>query len=281
MHFETAPAKINLTLDTLYKREDGYHEVSMVMTTIDLNDQLSFEKRDDNQIVIISEHQYVPTDYRNLAFQAAKLMREEYNLKAGVTITIEKNIPIAAGLAGGSSDAAATFRGMNALFNIGCSLDELAELSARLGSDIPFCVYGGTALATGRGEKIEHLPKPLNAWVILAKPAISVSTRTIYSALKPGSREPASQKMAEVVKTGDYLKIIEYMKNDLEAVTCNKYPDVKRLIDNMNASGADKAMMSGSGPTVFGLVQKERQAIHLYNALRGCCDEVYRVRLIG
>lgn len=281
MHFETAPAKINLTLDTLYKRDDGYHEVSMVMTTIDLNDQLSFEKRGDDEIVIISEHQYVPTDFRNLAYQAAQLMKKKYQLKEGVTITIEKNIPIAAGLAGGSSDAAATFRGMNALFNLGLSLDELAALSADLGSDIPFCVYGGTAIATGRGEKIEHLPKPLNAWVILAKPSISVSTKTIYTALQPGEKPPSSHKMAEAVKAGDYHKIIDAMKNDLEHVTCEKYPEVKKLIDNMSASGADKAMMSGSGPTVFGLVQKERQAIHLYNALRGCCSEVYRVRLIG
>lgn len=281
MHFETAPAKINLTLDTLYKRDDGYHEVSMVMTTVDLNDQLSFEKRGDDEIVIISEHQYVPTDYRNLAYQAAKLMKKKYQLKEGVTITIEKNIPIAAGLAGGSSDAAAAFRGMNALFSLGLSLDELAALSAELGSDIPFCVYGGTAIATGRGEKIEHLPKPLNAWVILAKPSISVSTKTIYTALRPGEKTPSSHKMAEAVKAGDYQKIIDTMKNDLEDVTCEKYPEVKKLIDNMRASGADKAMMSGSGPTVFGLVQKERQAIHLYNALRGCCSEVYRVRLIG
>ncbi|MFD2831625.1 4-(cytidine 5'-diphospho)-2-C-methyl-D-erythritol kinase [Corticicoccus populi] len=281
MHFETAPAKINLTLDTLYKRDDGYHEVSMVMTTVDLNDQLSFEKRDDHKIVIISEHQFVPTDQRNLAYQAAELMRKTYRIQEGVTITIEKNIPIAAGLAGGSSDAAATFRGMNVLFELERSLDELAELSKQLGSDIPFCVYGGTALATGRGEKIRHLPKPLNAWVILAKPSISVSTRTIYTALNPGQQAPASNDMAEAVTAGDYQKIIDTMKNDLEVVTCEKYPEVKKLIDNMAASGADKAMMSGSGPTVFGLVQKERQAIHLYNALRGCCNEVYRVRLLG
>lgn len=281
MHFETAPAKINLTLDTLYKRDDGYHEVSMVMTTVDLNDHLSFEKREDHQIIIISEHQYVPTDHRNLAYQAAKLMKETYGITGGVTITIEKNIPIAAGLAGGSSDAAATFRGINTLFELGCTLEELAELSSQLGSDIPFCIYGGTALATGRGEKIEHLPKPLNAWVILAKPSISVSTRTIYTALKPGKETPRSKEMAEAVKCGDYSRIIGTMKNDLEYVTCQKYPEVSKLIENMKTSGADKAMMSGSGPTVFGLVQKERQAIHLYNALKGCCDEVYRVRLLG
>ena len=281
MHYETAPAKINLTLDTLFKREDGYHEVSMVMTTVDLNDQLSFEKRADNKIIIETENQYLPNDKKNLAYQAAALMMETYGIRTGVNIFIDKNIPIAAGLAGGSSDAAATFRGMNALYGLGRPLEELADLSAQLGSDIPFCVYGRTALCTGRGEKISLLPKPTNAWVILAKPSIGVSTKTIYSHLDPGRHEPASGKVVEAALAGDYDGVIHHMKNDLEEVTVEHYPEVAKLIDNMEASGADKAMMSGSGPTVVGLVQKERQAIHVYNSMRGCCNEVYRVRLLG
>lgn len=281
MHYETAPAKINLTLDTLFKREDNYHEVSMVMTTVDLNDQLSFEKRSDDKIIIETENQYVPNDRKNLAYQAAALMMETYNIKTGVNIVIDKNIPIAAGLAGGSSDAAATFRGMNKLYGLERPLDELADLSAQLGSDIPFCVYGRTALCTGRGEEVKLLPKPTNAWVILAKPSIGVSTKTIYSHLEPGKHEPASGKVVEAALAGDYDGVIRHMKNDLEEVTARHYPEVKKLIQNMEASGADKAMMSGSGPTVFGLVQKERQAIHVYNSMRGCCNEVYRVRLLG
>jgi len=281
MHFETAPAKINLTLDTLFKRRDGFHEVSMVMTTVDLNDQLSFSKRKDKKIMIDTEHQYVPTDRRNLAYQAASLMMETYGIETGVNITIDKRIPIAAGLAGGSADAAAAFRGMNALYDLGIETTELAELSSKLGSDIPFCVYGGTAIASGRGEKIEHLPKPPNAWVILAKPKINVSTKTIYQALKPGNNRPGSREMAAAVTEGDYKEIIALMKNDLQEVTCRRYPEVERLIDSMSASGADCAMMSGSGPTVFGFVQKERQAAHLYNAMKGCCSEVYKVRLLG
>ncbi|MCD2138329.1 4-(cytidine 5'-diphospho)-2-C-methyl-D-erythritol kinase [Salinicoccus halitifaciens] len=281
MHYETAPAKINLTLDTLFKREDNYHEVSMVMTTVDLNDQLSFEKRSDDKIIIETENQYVPNDRKNLAYQAAALMMETYNIKTGVNIVIDKNIPIAAGLAGGSSDAAATFRGMNKLYGLERPLDELADLSAQLGSDIPFCVYGRTALCTGRGEEVKLLPKPTNAWVILAKPSIGVSTKTIYSHLEPGKHEPASGKVVEAALAGDYDGVIRHMKNDLEEVTVRHYPEVKKLIQNMEASGADKAMMSGSGPTVFGLVQKERQAIHVYNSMRGCCNEVYRVRLLG
>lgn len=281
MHYETAPAKINLTLDTLYKRNDGYHEVSMVMTTVDLNDNLSFEKRTDKKIVIESDHQFVPTDRRNLAYQAAQLMMRRYNIKSGVTINIDKHIPIAAGLAGGSADAAATFRGMNALYGLGVELDELAELSAELGSDIPFCVYGGTALATGRGEIIERLPRPPHAWIVLAKPSLSVSTKTIYGALKPGKNKPGSGAMKAAIINNDYSEILNALKNDLEEVTVRKYPQVKKLLGNMKESGAEGALMSGSGPTVFGIVRKERQSVHLYNAMKGCCAEVYRIRLLG
>lgn len=281
MHYEIAPAKINLTLDTLYKRDDGYHEVSMVMTTVDLNDNLSFEKRRDRKIIIESDHQFVPTDRRNLAYQAAQLMMRRYKIKTGVTINIDKHIPIAAGLAGGSADAAATFRGMNALYNLGVGLDELAALSSELGSDIPFCVYGGTALATGRGEIIERLPRPPHAWVVLAKPSVSVSTKTIYGALKPGKNKPASELMKKAIIDGDYEQILGTLKNDLEEVTVKKYPQVRKLLGNMKESGADGALMSGSGPTVFGIVRKERQSVHLYNAMKGCCAEVYRIRLLG
>ncbi|MCG1009490.1 4-(cytidine 5'-diphospho)-2-C-methyl-D-erythritol kinase [Salinicoccus sp. ID82-1] len=281
MHFETAPAKINLTLDTLFKREDGYHEVNMVMTTVDLNDQLTFEKRNDKRIVIETEHQYVPSDRRNLAYQAAALMIRTYGIDTGVTIAIEKNIPIAAGLAGGSADAAATFRGIDALYDLGADINELAELSGQLGSDIPFCVYGGTALATGRGERIEHLCKPPNAWVILAKPKVNVSTKTIYQALEPGKNHPASEDMVKAIEAGNYQMMMKLMKNDLQEVTMKKHPDVKKLIDTMLDNGADGAMMSGSGPTVFGFTHKERQATQLYNAIKGCCHEVYKVRLLG
>lgn len=281
MHYETAPAKINLTLDTLYKRDDGFHEVSMVMTTVDLNDNLSFEKRTDRKIVIHSEHQFVPTDRRNLAYQAALLMMRCYKIETGVTITIDKHIPIAAGLAGGSADAAATFRGMNALYELGLELEELAQISSELGSDIPFCVFGGTALATGRGEIIERLPKPPHAWIVLAKPEISVSTKTIYGALKPGKNKPQSEMMKQAIINNDYEQILSTLKNDLEEVTVKKYPQVKKLLGNMKESGSEGALMSGSGPTVFGIVRKERQGILLYNAMKGCCAEVYRIRLLG
>lgn len=281
MHIETAPAKINLTLDTLYKRKDGYHEVQMVMTEVDLNDRLTFSIRKDNKIVIETEHQFIPTDKRNLVYQAAQLMQKQYNITQGVNIKIEKNIPVAAGMAGGSTDAAATFRGMNKIFNINAPLDELAELSSQIGSDIPFCVYGGTALATGRGERIERLPKPPHAWVVIAKPPLSVSTKVIYENLEPGKNPPKSPQMVEALQNKDYKAMLKAMKNDLQEVTRKKYSKVNILLNKMQAQGADKAMMSGSGPTVYGIVQKERQAKQLLNALRGFCSEVYVVRLRG
>lgn len=281
MHIETAPAKINLTLDTLYKRDDGYHEVQMVMTEVDLNDRLTFTKRTDNKIVIETEHQFIPTDKRNLVYQAVLLMQKKYNIKTGVNIFIEKNIPVAAGMAGGSTDAAATFRGLNKIYEINAPLDELAELSSQIGSDIPFCVYGGTALATGRGEKIERLPRPPHAWVVIAKPPLSVSTKVIYAHLKPGKNKPKSDEMVKAIHEKSYSSMLAAMKNDLQDVTRRKYSKVNILLKKMQVNGADKAMMSGSGPTVFGIVQKERQAKQLLNALRGFCSEVYVVRLRG
>lgn len=281
MHIETAPAKINLTLDTLFKRDDGYHEVQMVMTEVDLNDRLTFTKRTDSKIIIETEHQFIPTDKRNLVYQAVLLMREAYGIKTGVNIFIEKNIPVSAGMAGGSTDAAATFRGINKIFDINSPLEDLAELSSKIGSDIPFCVYGGTALATGRGEKIERLPKPPHAWVVIAKPPLSVSTKVIYDHLKPGKNKPKSSEMVEAIHNKSYSAMIAAMKNDLQEVTRRKYSKVNVLLNKMQSLGADKAMMSGSGPTVFGIVQKERQAKQLSNALRGFCSEVYVVRLRG
>ncbi|WP_414054676.1 4-(cytidine 5'-diphospho)-2-C-methyl-D-erythritol kinase [Macrococcus equi] len=283
MIYENASAKINLTLDTLYKREDGYHEVEMIMTTVDLYDRLTLEKRKDKQIVLKVEHLYVPNDNRNLAYKAAKIMMEKYNLDCGVTITLDKTIPIAAGLAGGSSDAAATFRGINRLFELGLSLDTLAEHAAEIGSDISFCVHGRTSLCTGRGEKLQHLPKPPACWVVLAKPDISVSTQEVYGALDLSKPHEAinSEACAQAIEAGDYNEMIRHLGNRLESVTIEMHPIIQTLKDTMIKAGADTAMMSGSGPTVYGLAAKERQAKNVVNALKGCCKEVYMVRMLG
>ncbi|UXV32124.1 4-(cytidine 5'-diphospho)-2-C-methyl-D-erythritol kinase [Mammaliicoccus sciuri] len=282
MIYETAPAKINLTLDTLYKREDGYHEVEMIMTTIDLNDRLTFECRDDGEIIIDVEHNFVPSDHRNLAYKAAKLMQDRYNIEKGVKISLEKSIPISAGLAGGSSDAAATFRGLNELWGINESLETLSELASEIGSDISFCIYGKTALCQGRGEKITHLPKSPSAWVVIAKPDIGVSTPEIYGALDLENKEEVqTQACLKAIENNDYAAMCQSLGNSLEKVTMQLYPEVEKLKNTMSNTGVDAALMSGSGPTIYGFVQKERQAKQVYNALMGCCNDVYIARLLG
>ncbi len=282
MYYVKAPAKINLTLDVLHKRSDGYHEVEMIMTTVDLADRIGLEIREDEKIQILSVDRFVPNDYRNLAYQAAKLLKDTYHVKLGVSITIEKNIPVAAGLAGGSSDAAATLRGLNTLWGLGLSLEELAQLGTKIGSDVAFCVYGGTALATGRGELIQELPAPPNSWVILAKPTLGVSTADIYGKMKLDKIiHPKTNQMIEAIENKDFDQMCDSIGNVLEDVTLKLYPEVAVLKEQMQKFGADAVLMSGSGPTVFGLVQQESRVQRVYNGLRGFCDEVYAVRLIG
>ncbi len=282
MLYVKAPAKINLTLDVLYKRPDNFHEVEMVMTTVDLADRISLESREDGVIQIISTDNFVPNDHRNFAYQAARLIKDTYGIKQGVSITIEKEIPIAAGLAGGSSDAAATLKGLNELWNLGLSIDELAELGAKIGSDVSFCVYGGTALATGRGEIIKEIPAPPNCWVVLAKPKIGVSTAEVYGGLKvEGLEHPNTKQMIQAIETKDYELLCSSLGNVLETVTFKLHPEVVMLKEQMKRFGADATLMSGSGPTVFGLVDSEARVSRIYNGLRGFCEEVYAVRILG
>ncbi len=277
-----APAKINLSLDVLGKRQDGYHEVKMIMTTIDLADRLELTELAEDRIEILSHNRYVPDDQRNLAYQAAKLLKEKFNVNKGVSITIEKTIPVAAGLAGGSSDAAATLRGLNKLWNLGLTIDELAELGAEIGSDVSFCVYGGTAIATGRGERIEHIKTPPSCWVILAKPHIGVSTADVYGNLKLNRvTHPNVEKMVDVINAGDYKGICDTVGNVLEDVTFKMHPEVARIKAQMKRFGADAVLMSGSGPTVFGLVHHDSRMHRIYNGLKGFCEQVYAVRLLG
>ncbi len=277
-----APAKINLALDVLHKRSDGYHEVEMIMTTIDLADRIELTLLNHDQIHILSHNRYVPDDQRNLAFQAAQLLKKRFDVKKGVLITIEKTIPVAAGLAGGSSDAAATLRGLNKLWNLGLSLDELAELGSEIGSDVSFCVYGGTALATGRGELITELPPPPTCWVILAKPFIGVSTAEVYRRLDlKGTDHPNIDAMIEAIHNHDYQQVCDNVGNVLEDVTLSLHPEVAQIKEQMKRFGADAVLMSGSGPTVFGIVQHDSRMHRIYNGLRGFCDQVFAVRMLG
>ncbi|MFD1957241.1 4-(cytidine 5'-diphospho)-2-C-methyl-D-erythritol kinase [Paenibacillus thailandensis] len=280
--YEKAPAKINLLLDVIRKREDGYHEVEMIMTMVDLADRLEMEELPRDTIIISSQAGYIPLDEKNLAFQAAKLIKERYDVRKGVYIHLDKKIPVAAGLAGGSSDAAAALRGLNRLWGLQIPEDELCRLGAELGSDVPFCVTGGTALATGRGEKLEKIENPPGCWVVLAKPPINVSTADVYGKLRANEigRHPSAANMLSAIRRGDFNDICAGLGNVLEDVTLKLYPEVLQLKESMQRLGADGVLMSGSGPTVFGLVSKEAKLARIYNGLRGFCKEVYVVRML-
>ncbi|RNA66051.1 4-(cytidine 5'-diphospho)-2-C-methyl-D-erythritol kinase [Alteribacter keqinensis] len=277
-----APAKINLTLDVLRKRNDGYHEVEMVMTTVDLADRIHLTVLSEGTMTIDVDKGFVPSNEQNLAYKAAKLLKTRFNVQEGVHIYIEKNIPVSAGLAGGSTDAAATLRGLNDLWNLGLSLDELAELGAEIGSDVPFCVYGGTAIARGRGEKLEHIPAPPPCWVVLVKPPMGVSTKDIYGKLKVDSlKHPDTASMVEAIKEKDFNRICKELGNAMEEATFSLNPEVLNLKKRVKGFGANGVLMSGSGPTIYALVQNQSRADRIYNGLKGFVDQVFVVRLLG
>lgn len=277
-----APAKINLSLDILGKRSDGYHEIEMVMTTIDLADRLELVPLEEDRIEVTSQSRYVPDDQRNLAYQAANLLKKRFRIKQGVQISIDKAIPVAAGLAGGSSDAAATLKGLNEIWGLHLSTEELAQIGSEIGSDVSFCVHGGTALAQGRGEKISPLPTPPNCWVILAKPEIGVSTAEIYKNVNMRNVvHPNTTAMIEALNGQSYQGICNNLGNALEEVTLKMYPEVALIKEQMEKFGADAVLMSGSGPTVFGLVQHDSRLHRVYNGLRGFCSQVFAVRMLG
>lgn len=277
-----APAKINLTLDVLHKRNDGYHEVQMIMTTIDLADRLDLSLLPDKEIKVDCSASFIPADERNLAYQAAKRMQEQYQVNAGAFIYIAKHIPVAAGLAGGSSDAAATIKGLNQLWNLGLSLDEMAAIGTEIGSDVAFCIYGGTALATGRGEVITPLPALPPCWIILAKPPIGVSTGNIYGKLNLEEIEehPNTEEMITAINQGDFNHVISALGNVLETVTLKEHPQVLHIKNQMKKFGADGVLMSGSGPTVYALTQKDSRVQRMYNGLKGFCRDVHVVRCL-
>ncbi|OYD06373.1 4-(cytidine 5'-diphospho)-2-C-methyl-D-erythritol kinase [Paludifilum halophilum] len=277
-----APAKINLTLDVLHKRADGYHELEMVMTTIDLADRIDLTETSGG-IQLESTSGFVPYDERNLAYRAAVLIKERFSIKKGVRILIHKHIPVAAGLAGGSSDAAATLKGLNRMWNLGLSREELEEWGLELGSDVPFCVHGGTAIARGRGERLVSAASPPPCWVILAKPPHGVSTAEVFGALRMDrvTRRPNLDGMLNALESKDFHGVCRHLENVLESVTIPAYPKVRRLKEKMAAFGAEGVLMSGSGPTVFGLVHRETTARRVVNGLRGFCRQVYAVRILG
>ncbi len=274
-----ALAKINLGLDVLGKREDGYHEVRMVMQTIHLYDRVEIKKTRSPHIHVETNLYYLPVNEDNLVYRAAKLMKDEFQIKEGVRIVLQKFIPVAAGLAGGSSDAAAVLVGMNRIFNLGLKQNKLMELGLKIGADVPFCIMRGTALAEGIGEKLTALPPMPKCPVLIAKPAISVSTKAVYEGLKlyDGMEHPDIDGVIEGIQQKDLKGVASHMGNILETVTIPMYPVIEDIKKLMLENGALNAMMSGSGPTVFGLFPNEKEIRRAYEALKqsGLAKNVY------
>ena len=272
-------AKINLGLDVLGKREDGYHEVRMIMQTIRMYDQLDMLKSVERGIHLTTNKKYIPVDENNLVWRAAKLMMDTCGIIEGVSIHLHKVIPVAAGMAGGSSDAAATLVGMNRLFHCGLSKEKLMELGVQIGADVPYCVLRGTALAEGIGEKLTVLPPMPDCWILIGKPGISVSTKYVYTTLdlNTDTVHPDIDGMKKALEDGNLYGITERMGNVLQDVTIPAYPEVERIKEQMKTLGAVNAMMSGSGPTVFGIFDNEEKAQEACQKLResGSCQQVF------
>lgn len=274
-----ALAKINLGLDVTGEREDGYHDVRMIMQSIHLYDRVDIKRTRSPKIHLDVNLYYLPIDENNLVYKAAQLMKEKYKIRDGVRITLSKFIPVAAGLAGGSSDAAAVLVGMNRLFRLNLSQAELIETGKEIGADVPFCIMRGTVLAEGIGEILTPLPQMPRCPVLIAKPGVSVSTKEVYKNLRlyDGIKHPDIDAQIEAVKARNLKGIAETMGNILETVTVPKYPvinDIKRI---MIENGALNAMMSGSGPTVFGLFPDEKEIQKAYEALKesGLAKKLY------
>ena len=250
-----ALAKINLGLDVVRKREDGYHEVRMIMQTIDVFDRLMFTVEDMSGIRIQTNVASVPSDESNLVYKAAKLLMEEFGITKGLSIYLEKNIPVAAGMAGGSSDAAAAMKAVNELFELGLSEEELKVRGVKIGADVPYCIMGGTALAEGIGEVLSPLPPMPDCYILIAKPPVGVSTAFVYGNLRANElkHHPDIDGMIQSLRDGSVEQLCAQMENVLETVTVPAYPIIDEIKCLMKDCGAVGAMMSGSGPTVFGI----------------------------
>lgn len=274
-----AMAKINLGLDVLRKREDGYHEVRMIMQTIQMYDLLDIRKKSEPGIELSTNLPYVPSDERNLVYKAAKLLMDEFDVKEGLSMKLTKSIPVAAGMAGGSSDAAAAFVGVNRLFRLGLSEEELMKRAVQVGADVPYCVMRGTALAEGIGEKLTSLPGLPRCYVLVGKPGINVSTKLAYENLNLNSiqKHPDIDGMLLDIENQDIYSLTSKMENVFEPGIIRQYPVIQEIKDLMEANGALKAMMSGSGPTVFGLFPNEKEIRRAYDALKqsGLAKNVY------
>lgn len=278
-----AYAKINLGLDVIRKREDGYHEVRMIMQSISLADTLLLRKSSEAGIFLNShdgtENPDVPMDSTNLVYRAIQLLKEEFQITEGIEAVLSKRIPVAAGMAGGSTDAAAALKGMNQLFSLGLSTQELCQRGVRLGADIPYCIQGGTALSEGIGEILTPLPKVPDCYILIAKPPINVSTAFVYGNLKANelTEHPDINGMIQAIHQQDLSGIASRLGNVLETVTIPAYPVISDIKKIMVEYGAMQSLMSGSGPTVFGIFTEEQKAETTAQQIReaGLSEQVY------
>lgn len=265
-----ALAKINLGLDVVRRREDGYHEVRMIMQTIQLYDRLDIKRTQEPGIQIQTNLSFLPVNENNLIYKAAKLLMDEFSITDGVSVKLDKRIPVAAGMAGGSTDAAAMLIGVNRLFSLGLTKKQLMERGVQIGADVPYCIMRGTALAEGIGEALSPLPPMIKCPVLIAKPSISVSTKFVYQNLKLDDTtiHPDIDRLINDIKAKNLHDIAAHMGNVLETVTIPNYPVIDEIKKHMLSNGAVGAMMSGSGPTVFGLFDDEDTAKKAYKAMR-------------
>lgn len=274
-----ALAKINLGLDVVRRRDDGYHEVRMIMQTINLFDRLEIKKIKESAIKIHTNLFFLPVNENNLVYKAAKLLIDEFGIQEGVSVGLTKKIPVAAGMAGGSTDAAAMLFGMNRLFGLGLSKKQLMERGVKIGANVPYCIMRGTALAEGIGDKLSPLPAMVKCPVLIAKPQISVSTKFVYQNLKLDDKtvHPDIDRLIEDIRNKDLKAVSDHMGNVLESVTIPNYPVISQIKEQMMDSGAVGSMMSGSGPTVFGLFDDSRTAQLAFGKIKrsGLAKQVY------
>ena len=258
-----APAKINIGLDVLRRREDGYHEVKMIMQSIRLFDRLTLKKTRTPGISLTTNLHFLPVNEDNLVYKSARLLMEEFGITEGLSIFLDKRIPVAAGMAGGSTDAASCMLAMNRLFHLGLSLEELKTRGVTLGADIPYCLQKGTALSEGIGEILSPLPAAPDCYVLIAKPGFHVSTKFVYSnlVLDENTVHPDIDKMLDCIRNRDLHGLCQNMANILETVTIPAHPDIALIKQTMMENGALGALMSGSGPTVFGIYEDQKEAM--------------------
>ena len=277
-----AKAKINLGLDVVRKREDGYHEVRMIMQMINLYDKITLRKKTEPGITVTANLSYLPVNEDNLVYRAAKLLMDEFQVDGGLEIELQKYIPVAAGMAGGSTDAAAVMVGVNRIFQLGLNKKQLMERGVKIGADVPFCIMRGTALAEGIGEELTPLPAMPHCSLVIAKPKIHVSTKFVYGNLKVGelTEHPDIDGQVQALRENNLEQLVTRMGNVLETVTIPAYPVIDEIKHTMMKYGAMGAMMSGSGPTVFGIFEKEDKAQEVCRLLKKekSAKQVYLVR---